>query len=418
MVGSDRPPGLSPSSALPPALTNCFPQEVVNEVLDLTDQVASTALFGSIGVGKSLAALNLLHHDRTKAKYGQNRHFMRCDDLPNSLDAFLERLSDVVNIDRAKDTTQPQPHLESSHPFILVLDGVDHILDPLAPEAEEISTTIVELGSYEHVCLVTTSRMYPNIHGFHRIEVPTLPEDDARKAFYSLSNLGRSPAVDDLIARLDSHPLSISLLANSVRENNWDEAALLKAWDNGEAGPLELSYHQNLKDAVESSFRSPTIRNLGVTAREVLGAIASSPCGIEEDKLESTFPGETGVGEAVDILCKFSIVYRQGGFVKMLSPFRPYCPDYRLIPAQHVEVICCGADCSPSKAGMFFALHAFCGYSVTLLEVPPTFTTGRNPPPSAPRRRAPPSQIWIRRFRAVKRSKCTYNNSDSPWPTP
>ena len=390
----------------------------MNEVLDLTDQVASTALFGPIGVGKSLAALTLLHHDRTKARFGRNRHFIRCDDITNSLDAFLNRLSDVVNTDRTTDMAQLKLQLKSSHPFMLVLDGVDHILDPLAPEAQEIWAKIAELGCYEHVCLVTTSRMDPDIHGFQRIKVPTLPEDDAREAFYSLSNLGRSSAVDDLVARLDSHPLSISLLANSVRENNWDEAALLEAWDDGEAGPLRLSYHQNLKDAVESSFRFPTIRKLGVTAREVLGAIASSSCGIEEGRLESTFPGETRVGGAADVLCKFSIIYRQDGFVKMLSPFRPYCPDYRLIPAQHVEVICCGVECSPAPGGTFFALHAFCGYIITLFEVPPTFTTGRNPPPSAPRRRAPSSGIWIRRFRAVKRSKCTYNNSDSPWPTP
>ena len=380
----------------------------MSEVLDLTDQVASTALFGSIGVGKSLAALTLLHHDRTKVKYGQNRHFMRCGDLANSLDAFLERLSDVVNTDRAKDTTQLRSHLESSHPFILVLDGVDHILEPLAPEAEEICATIIELGCYEHVCLVTTSRMDPNIHGFQRIEVPTLPEDDARKAFYSLSNLGRSSAVDDLIARLDSHLLSISLLANSVRENNWDEAGLLKAWEDGEAGALMSGYHQNLKDAVELSFRSPTIRKLGATAREVLGEIASSSCGIEEGKLESTFPGETRVGGAVDVLCKFSIIYRQDGFVKMLSPFRFCFPEYKLKPARHVEVICCGAECSPAPGGTFFALHAFCGYSITHFEVPPTFTRGRNPPPLAPRRRAPSSGNWIRRLRAVKRSKCAY----------
>ena len=356
----------------------------MNEVLDLTDQIASTALFGSIRVGKSLVALTLLHHDRTKVKFGQNRYFMHCDDLANSVDAFLERLSDVINIDRVKNMIQLRSHLESFPPFILLLDGVDFILDPLAPEAEEISATITELGSYGHVCLVTTSRMYPDIHGFHRIEVPTLPEDGAQEAFYGLSNLGRSSAVDDLIARLDSHPLSIGLLASSVCESGWDEAALLKAWDDGEAGALESSYHQNLKEAVESSFRFPTIRKLGVTAREVLGAIASSSCGIEEGGLESTFLNETRVGEAVDVLCKFSIVYRQGGFVKMLSPFRSYFPDYQLIPAQHVEVICWGADCNPAPGGMFFTLRVFCGYKITNFESTPNVHLWAQPVPIDP----------------------------------
>ena len=148
-------------------------------MLDLTDKVASAALFGSIGVGKSFVARTLLHHDRTKSKFGDNRHVMRCDDLMSSLDNFLERLSDVINTDRTTSTEQLRSHLESSPPLILLLDGVDLILDPLAHESEEISATIEELGSYPHICLVTTSRMDPGIHGFHRIEVPTPSEDDA-----------------------------------------------------------------------------------------------------------------------------------------------------------------------------------------------------------------------------------------------
>jgi hypothetical protein len=200
----------------------------VDEILYLTDQVASTALHGSIGVGKSFVALTVLHHNRTKATFGRNRHFMRCDDIANSLKGFLERLSDAIGTDRTTDIGQLRSHLESSPPRLLVLDGVDPILDPLAPEAEEITAIIEELGSSQHVCLVTTSRMYPDIHGFHRIEVPTLPEDGARETFYSHCNLGRSPAVDDLIARLDFHPLSIDLLARFVRENDWDETMLLR----------------------------------------------------------------------------------------------------------------------------------------------------------------------------------------------
>ena len=132
----------SSTPALPPAPTKRLPrEETVNYVLDLTDQLSSTALFGPIGVGKSFVAHTLLDHERTQAKFGTNRHLMRCDDLTSSLNGFLERLSDVINVDRTASTTQLQSHLESSPPFILLLEGVDLILDPLAPEVEEISTT-------------------------------------------------------------------------------------------------------------------------------------------------------------------------------------------------------------------------------------------------------------------------------------
>jgi len=275
---------------------------------------------------------------------------MHCDNLINSLEASLERLSEAIRANRTSDVAQLRSHLESSPPLILLLDGVDLILDPLAPEAEEICATIEEFGSYEHVCLVTTSRMHPDIRGFHRVEIPTLSEDGARDTFYSLCNLERSPAVDDLIARLNFHPLSIKLLATAVRENDWDEPTLLKSWDDDQESGLKTNYHQSLKNAMESPFYSPTIQYLGTTARDALWAIAAFPCGIEECKLERVFPGIDGVGEVIDVLCKFSLIYRQDGSVKMLSPFRFYFVKSMLRPAQRTEVIRWGADCIPAEA--------------------------------------------------------------------
>ena len=133
-----RPPSdFPPLSALPQAPTNCFSrEETVNEILDLTDQVASTALYGSIAVGKSAVALIVLHHDRTKAIFGENRHFVHCNDLTDSPKGFLERLSEATGTSRTADMEQLRSHLESSSPHLIVLDGVDRILDPLAPEAD------------------------------------------------------------------------------------------------------------------------------------------------------------------------------------------------------------------------------------------------------------------------------------------
>ena len=283
---------------------------------------------------------------------------MRCDDLTNSLEGFLERLSGAIGTSRTTDIGRLRSHLESSPPLILLLDGVDSILDLVGPGAEEIFATIEEFGCYPHVCLLTTSRMYPEIPGFHRIEVPTFSGDDGRDAFYDLCHLGRSPAVDDLIATLDFHPLSIHLIATAIREHGWDESALLKVWGDDQTGVLKTQYHQNLRDAMEPSFRSPAIQILGATAKDMLQAMAAFPCGVEECKLEIVFPGITGVGVAVDVLCKFSLLYRQDGFVKMLSPFRFYFLDSMLKPAQHVEIIRWdAANCNAAKACMSLSFH-------------------------------------------------------------
>jgi len=341
-------------------------EEVMNGILDLTDQVASTALFGSVGVGKSFVALNLLHHNRTEAKFGRNRHIMRCDDLVISLENFLDRLSGTIGVSRTTDIEQLRSHLESSPPLILLLDGVDSILDPLVPEAEGIFATIEEFGYYQHICLLTTSRMYPDIPGFHRVEVPTLSGNGARDVFYGLCHLDRSPVVDDLITGLDFHPLLIDLLASSVRENNWDESALLKAWDDGQGCVLKTRYHQSLRDAVEPLFRSPTIQHLGTTARDALEAIAAFPRGLEERRV---LPSRTGAEAAIDVLCQFSLIYREGGLVKMFSPLRFYFLDSMMEPAKDVEIIHWDAtECIEAKGCTSLSLYLERGRRVTFLK--------------------------------------------------
>jgi hypothetical protein len=340
---------------------NRYPrEEIVDEILDLTDQAASVSLFGSIGVGKSFVANSVLAHSRTKAKFGENCLFVRCDDLTTSMEAFIERLSGVVCTEHATTEEQLRSHLEASPPLILLLDGVDFILDPLTSESEDISATIEEFGRYDHVCLVTTSRMNPEIHGFHRVEVQIPSEDDAQEIFYRLCNLPRSPAVDLLIARLDYHPLSIEHLASCVLENNWDERMLLKTWSDYQTSALKTSYYERLKETIEPVLLSPTIQRVGTTARDVLEAVAAFPSGIEEIGLGNILQKSGGIGEVVETLCKFSLIYRQNGVVKMLSPFQFYFLESMIVLAHTEEVInvSWGPNCMPAQAGVSLPPHS------------------------------------------------------------
>jgi len=161
--------------------------------------------------------------------------------------------------------------------------------------------------------------------------------------------------LDDLIARLDFHPLSIDLLARSVRENDWDATMLLQAWEDDQTSALRTNHRQRLKDALELSLCSPTIKNLGTRAQDVLNEIAAFRPAIEEGKLGSIFPWITEVEVVVDVLCRFSLIYRQDGFVKMLSPFRSYFLDSMVTLAQHEEVIRWGPDCNPAQARTSFS---------------------------------------------------------------
>ena len=307
-----------------PAPTEIFGRDaIIEDLLGFAERFASVTLFGAGGVGKSAIARTLLHHDRIAARFGKYRHFIPCD-LMGSLGNFLGGLADAFGAHHPMDMTQLRSHLAISPPCTLVLDGVDSLLDPLTPGSTEITAAIEEFGRCQNVFLLTTSRMDVRIPDFRRIEVPTLHIDGARSTFCSRCHLGRSVAVDKLLTELDFHPLSIDLLACATSENGWDEPRLLKAWNDNKTSILHVSGPRSLEDNIKSILLTPTIRKLGRAAQDTLEAIALYSDGVQEIKLERTFPKIPAIGKAVNALCKFSLTYRQDGFVKMLSPFRLY----------------------------------------------------------------------------------------------
>ena len=321
---------LSQPPHLPQAPTNFFGCDmIIGGLLSLVERSASIILLGAGGIRKTAIVLALLHHAQITARFGNHRYFVRCDNLTNSLDDFIGRLSEAIGARRLTDMGQLQSHLSHFSPCILVLDGVESILDPLVPETAKIATAIEELGRCQNIRLLTTSRMDPKIPGFHRMEVQTISEDGAQDMFYSCCRLGRSLAINKLLAELDFHPLSINLLASAVCENAWDESTLLEVWGNGRMNILKATNQQSLGDIINSTLGTPTIQALGTTALETLEAIAKFLGGVKESKLEGMFAGIAKVGEATNELCKFSLVYCQDGFVKMFSPFRFYLLESR-----------------------------------------------------------------------------------------
>ena len=315
----------SPSEppSLPQAPTNCFARdEIVTRLLDHLDDLASIVLSGAVGIGKTTIALTILYHDRVKVNFGNNCHFIRYNDLANSSESFLERLSGAIGFPPTGNMEEFRPRLVSCPPLLLVLDGVECILDPLVVGSKEIATTIEEISRYRNICLLATSRMAITIPGFRTTEVTTLSGGGAQNVFYNQCALGRSSAIDNLISSLDFHPLSIALLARVACKESWDESRLLHQWDKNRTDVLKLGDNESLAAAVESVLTAPMIRKHGPAVQETLEAIAGFPGGVEEARVGRMFPTIDGVGEAINVLCRFYLVERHDGFVRMPSPFR------------------------------------------------------------------------------------------------
>ena len=288
------------------------------------------ALIGPGGAGKSSLALTILHHERTKRRFGDERRFLRCNKLQVSCKQFLSKLSQVIGagIPDPEDLESLQPYL-SSKPIFLVLDNAESILDPEVNDAEAICSVINELIQFPNICTLITSRI-STLPPMTQKEVPSLPRDAASKIFCSIRGIQEASAViRGLLEKLEFHALSITLLANVALQNRWSDDRLAQEWEKRRTGVLANRHTKgdpanSLAATINLSLDSPMFVALGGDARGVLGVIAFLPQGVNEGELSWVFPTVPCIQNIIDEFCVLSLTHRAGNFVTMLAPLRDY----------------------------------------------------------------------------------------------
>jgi tetratricopeptide (TPR) repeat protein len=311
----------------PPAPRFCFGRgELIEKVVGLAENLEPIALIGAGGIGKTSIALTVLHHNRIKERFGDNRRFIRCEQLLASRTDFLARLSKVIGagVENPEDLTPLRPLLSSTE-MLIILDNAESILDPKGTGAREIYSVVDELCQFKTISLCITSRITTVPRYCNRPEIPTLSMEAACDIFYGIyGNLGQSGIINDLLQRLDFHALSITLLATTASHNGWDYDRLAKEWDAQRAQVLQTDYNESLAATIELSLASPTFLSFGPNARDLLRVVAFFPQGIDERNLDWLFPTISNRTNIFDKICALSLTYRSNGFVTMLAPIREY----------------------------------------------------------------------------------------------
>ena len=311
--------------------------DLVAELTDLVVNDRHIALIGTGGMGKSSLAKAILNEPLVVKKFAERRFFVTYDDLDPStitFDAFIAHFASKIGIGRVgADPMRQISTFLSSTTALIVLDNAETFEEASGSSAlHRIPPAIAGIADIPGIILILTSRSRrsaPNVPWVMK-DIPPLDISSGLEAFFQIYNqASRSNSEKDitqLLKELEFHPLSINLLATAAQQNSWTPQILLKRWKVQPSAILDQGEGKlrSLSATMQLSLSSPSIRKLGKKGRRALAVVAYLPQGLNDNLAKDLLPSIRDITTICDVLCRHSLVYRQGTFIKMLAPIRRY----------------------------------------------------------------------------------------------
>ncbi|KAJ8585526.1 hypothetical protein M405DRAFT_883777 [Rhizopogon salebrosus TDB-379] len=324
---------------VPPSRPSMFygRDDLVAELTDLVVNDEHIALIGPGGMGKSSLAKAILNEALVIDKFAERRFFVTYDGMDPAVitfENFMTRLARALGIELVGADPMRQIHtFLRSTSALIVLDNAETFEEARGRSAlQEIPPAIADIADIPGIILILTSRSRrnaPNVPWITK-DIPPLDVGSAREAFFRIycqdSRGNAEEEITNLLMELEFHPLSINLLANAAQQNGWSPRMLLTRWKHQPSAVLDHGEGklQSLSATMQLSLSSPSIQNFGEDGGRTLAIIAFLPQGLNGDLATQLLPSLPLIDIICDVLCRQSLVYRQGVFIKMLAPIRHY----------------------------------------------------------------------------------------------
>lgn len=287
---------------------------------------------GGPGMGKTTAAVASLYDDRVREAFGPRRVFVSLEAASEPRE-MLSRTADALGLSAIGSDAAILGEIAArtpTNPTAVILDNAETVFDVDRNEAERLFRLLAQVDGLAPV--LTIRHDPPTVPKAAIVgDLPKLDDVAAREAFLAIAGDGFAgdPSLAPLLAALEGHALSLSLIAARARSQP-TLVKVLRRWNElhgdllREPGAKETRL-SSVRASLALSLESQRMRQCP-EAQELLSLLAYLPGGLSPASLRPLLGEEVDQArceDASDVVRELRLVERRSDDqLRMLTPLR------------------------------------------------------------------------------------------------